>query len=488
MDAPKFKRLVDDAEWDAFSASPTIRKVTHFGPHCADFGEVVVVRGSSGEMSALLKAKGEVELLRQLWENQPNELPNGYVLRATSDVFTLELSGVILNSLSTSHSPTGGETGMSLQFRVAAESRTTDAKAATVTEWYMSGPDPLMYARGTTREYAFSYARRRRAGSSLEDDAPRLIKPKPGRPDSSSATDYFLLTPCDGVRAILAKVPDGYGPSWSRNVSIEYAGELLPSEDLRRGVAEGVGMFFGRRLLQIGQTTFDENGYAIARKAWSPWARDAEAIARAPDQPMIPCEWNNTERLLNAFLEAYLRLRAPFRLSKFASAIWYARQLPVGPDLALYSLALERLMNAWFKSTRSKSGGIYMEQAKFDALLAEHFDAIARKLDAQPFADRIIRRMQGTFQMGVNERFDAFFEELGLPCSPGERKVIRARNKAAHGGDDDDPYRSIGRTKAYKTLLNRVLLQVLGHQGSYIDYSVDHTTAKPMQDPSAGAP
>jgi putative hemolysin len=88
--------------------------------------------------------------------------------------------------------------------------------------------------------------------------------------------------------------------------------------------------------------------------------------------------------------------------------------------------------------------------------------------------------------MGVNERFEVFFDELGLKCSDGELRVIRARNRSAHGGGIGDPQEALRLSRAYRVLLNRALLQVLGHDGAYIDYSVLGFPEKPLREPSGG--
>jgi hypothetical protein len=319
------------------------------------------------------------------------------------------------------------------------------------------------------------------------DDAEPIVKPPHGHPpDSSSSRDYFLLTPAVGVRAILTSVPKKYGPSWSQNVSIGYRYDGVPEEATRKTLAEGIGIFFGRHMLPIGETVFDSQGYPIANVGWSPWGQDAQSISRAPDEPLFACDYRSTESSLNKFLGMYLRACDEFDLSSVAWTIWIARRVALGPDLALYAVAMERLMNSWFRSTRSGSSGTYMPKDRFEALLGDELASAGSKLNGHVHGDRILRRLSSAFQMGVNERFEVFFDELGLKCSDGELRVIRARNRSAHGGGIGDPQEALRLSRAYRVLLNRALLQVLGHDGAYIDYSVLGFPEKPLREPSGG--
>jgi hypothetical protein len=102
------------------------------------------------------------------------------------------------------------------------------------------------------------------------------------------------------------------------------------------------------------------------------------------------------------------------------------------------------------------------------------FDAVVAR--GVPYGDRIVRRVNGANTMGVNERFEVFLEELGLPIDKGERAVIQARNITAHGGRSSRPPQdSLWVAAGYRTLLNRAILKALGYAGQYVDYStVEH--------------
>ena len=81
--------------------------------------------------------------------------------------------------------------------------------------------------------------------------------------------------------------------------------------------------------------------------------------------------------------------------------------------------------------------------------------------------------MKNTFQLGVNERLQFFFDEIGLKIGDVENKAIRARNPMAHSTLPEAKEREmIYLSNAYRTLFNRILLKILDYKEDYVDYSV----------------
>jgi len=489
MNSHKMNELCANLEWDAFASGTISAPVAKLGDLSGDIGSVSVTRDSEYELTAEISADTDGSSLRREMERyRPGETPEGSMLVAGDERDRLELNHVFVASLTTSRREESTVTRAHLHLGRATRRFWSPDPPAVLAEWYISGPEPNTYARLTKREYGFTFSRRRFGMSADSEDAGPIIKPPPGcPPDSSSSRDYFLLAPAAGVRAMLSSVPKEHGPRWSRNVSIEYQSDALPEEAIRKALAEGIGVFFGRHILPIGETAFDSHGYPIASVGWSPWGRDAQSVSSGPDEPLFACDYRSTETSLNKFLTRYLGACDEFDLSSVAWTIWIARRVALGPDLALYAVAMERLMNGWFKSSRSKSGATYMPKDHFEALLGDELASAGRKLNDVAYGDRILRRLSSAFQMGVNERFQIFFDELGLKCSEGELQVIKARNRSAHGGDFGAPAEALRLSRAYRVLLNRAILKVLGHLGAYTDYSVVGHPEKPLQEPSGGS-
>lgn len=60
-------------------------------------------------------------------------------------------------------------------------------------------------------------------------------------------------------------VGNNYGPSWSTNLSISYFEKYgrIPSIEERKQIREYLSFFAGKRLMYVGQSSFDENGNQI---------------------------------------------------------------------------------------------------------------------------------------------------------------------------------------------------------------------------------
>jgi hypothetical protein len=348
-----------------------------------------------------------------------------------------------------------------------------DGKPDRLAEWYLSGPRSAAFLRWTKRSQRFEFSRSR----SQEE-----LRTEP-LTSTQKLRDHIVLSPCPGLTLVVSEVPKVYGPSWSKNICIEYRGECANTEpDVRVAVMEGISLFFGRRLLPIGESTLGTNGELLVAKHWSPPA-PARGLSNASDMRMCGGDLFDTEGQLSAFLRAYLEHRTELELSKVLRTLWVARSLPLGPDLAIYGAALERLMTAWYRSSRSKSRGVYMNKDDFERLLGTELASAAAKLKEREYGERITRRLLGAFNMGVNERIENFFSEIGLAVSQPELAAVKARNLSAHGSSGTDIEEAIQLKRCYVTLINRVLLRLLGHQGTYTDYAVLGYPEKPLSEP-----
>ena len=147
-------------------------------------------------------------------------------------------------------------------------------------------------------------------------------------------------------------------------------------------------------------------------------------------------------------------------------------------------------MKGWYESSGSKSKGVYMPASDFRKLTQDGIELIRGRLGQHEYADRIVRRLGGCFTFGVAEKFDNFFAELGLPVSKAEKDAIQSRNRVVHGGGLDesmwDDY--VEKRKTYQTLLNRVILKLLGYEGLYIDYGTVGFPQRALSEPSGGTP
>lgn len=348
----------------------------------------------------------------------------------------------------------------------------TNEEISSVTEWYINGPNQkFIFGRSSKREYTEQFKINR----------PDMKKEIEMNNKSESLVNDYLLVDLVDYKFIIRKVPEGMGPKWSNNIAIEYRVEFgkIPSKDEREGISEIVSFIFGKHLLKIGFTEFDKNSYPIKQVSQNPWGENI--ISKCRNSGYYPVriddysKWGEAEEILKKLIPQYLRLRNELNLKEGLWSYWISDDVPTGTNIPILANALEILKKGWFKSTKSKTKGVYLPKKKFDELLNDNFEAIEQKLEGQEYADRILRRMKGSFNMGVNESLDFFFEEIQLPIGEIERKAIKARNSMAHdkqGAFNEQIEDIIFYSKVYKTLFHRVFLKLLSYEREYIDYSI----------------
>ena len=189
-----------------------------------------------------------------------------------------------------------------------------------------------------------------------------------------------------------------------------------------------------------------------------------------------------------SIIDTYIKHRDELALSDTMWLLWLANLVPVGSSLVYLSAAMENLMTAWFKSTKSKLGGTYMPPKEWDPVIKGPLDILQTNLIGNQYSDRILRKVNNANNFGPNERFEYFFDEISLPIGDVEKSAIKARNRFAHGIEKDvnKIENIVAADRAFKTLLNRSLLKVLGYDGEYIDYSsYSHPTRK-LNEPIGG--
>jgi hypothetical protein len=188
------------------------------------------------------------------------------------------------------------------------------------------------------------------------------------------------------------------------------------------------------------------------------------------------------ESLLEQLMPSYLALQGELRLNEALRCYWLSKEMPIGLNLPVLSTGLETLASSWFESGRSKPN-VYMPKKDFDALLKAELASARSKLESHKHGDRILSRLSSAYNMSANDSLRFFFDDIELSVSETEWRAIRDRNPMAHGAasvfDGTTNERMIHATRVYQTLFHRIVLKLLGYDGTYISYG---TLGHPIRD------
>lgn len=361
-----------------------------------------------------------------------------------------------------------------LHFRGLKTRYKNENEGTHLTEWYLNGPEDNIFCRVTKRKSSRRFYRIRLASKEDKIDS---IEVSGGA--SRTGVD-FLRIKVPGLQFLVTRVPNEIGPSWSSNIGIEYrkAWGRIPDMYEREKIEELCSFIFGRQLLSVGYTLYDQNENLVEGYAHDPWGKRARSYCLKPDAPPIRIgafARSKAEEIISQLLPTYYERREPLCLKEALWHYWTSRDIPAGGNLPMLATALESIMNGWYKYIGSRSHGVYMKKEEFESLLKEEIETIQRKLQDKKDGDKIIANIVKAYNFGITERYRVFFDEINLPINDHEWEAIAERHKFVHGRiifDETDWKQVIQLGNTFETLLHKILLKLLGYSGTYIDRSV----------------
>jgi hypothetical protein len=363
------------------------------------------------------------------------------------------------------------------------------------TEWFLNGPDEhFFYTRRTKRRLAGTYERER-----LDVDVPVINVPSQGM-EAPGWLDHVLV---DGETAsfVVTAVPRDVGPGWSRNVGIEYhVAWGVPDQNTREAIAEIVSFVMGRQLLFVGSSSYDQTALPLTCTARSPWGDNATALCASSEHSPVQCAElraneptvvpEGCESTLQQLVPGYLEKRLLHRFKDAMWRYWLSFLVPFEAQIPAIATAVEILADGWYRSTGSPSQGTYMEPTEFQDLVGPELQQLASKLSPQVYGDRMLRRITHAYEVGANQRVPFFLEELKLPIGQLEKRALRERNAAVHGGSysSEEGYKALARQIwVYQTLFHRIVLKLLHFQGKYVDRATEGWPERSLDEPIGGA-
>ncbi len=282
----------------------------------------------------------------------------------------------------------------------------------------------------------------------------------------------------------IQSVPDEFNPEWSKNVGIEYKSDWwIPDKKERKKIAEIVGFLLGRKLINIGYTKFDKNGRLIEDFAVHPITPVLNIVKACEDVDKPPIETRkhkstierNIANYFRRLIPKYLILREKYDLNEVLWKYWLSQSLPKEVQIIVIAACLELLFNAWYSKSGIKAE--YFHEDEFNALLKKEIEDIGTKLSEKfsknpEFKKQILKTINNSYYMNFQDKIHLFFEDIKLNIGDIENKAMSYRNKPAHGKDfkEKDVAKLVEMNEAYLTLINRIILKVLGYEMDYIDY------------------
>ena len=162
-----------------------------------------------------------------------------------------------------------------------------------ISEWYLNGPN-MKFNRVTEYVKNEEYTKKR-----LIDMAP-IIEQDFNFPDNVKSTlkNYLYIMPENCPNFIISETPSEFNPKWSNKISIEYYNNFgFPEDKSKQIIFEILSFIFGRHLIKIGESGFDENGYYTFEKSVSPdipFLIDIKHVCSDYDRP--PIDYNNPQK------------------------------------------------------------------------------------------------------------------------------------------------------------------------------------------------
>lgn len=288
---------------------------------------------------------------------------------------------------------------------------------------------------------------------------------------------------------------------YSDKLAIEYYSQdgSSPTVEQRKIVIEFLSFLFGRHVLSVGYSLFESEAeepdadQLISFRGQNPWGDDLVIVSRLSSHPPIDFERvlveseleggaaklhspsATIEEFIEQFLPQYEKERRDSGLADLLWGIWTAQSQPTSQRLPIYASSLETVAKTYLKTRQITLEYLSTEQAKaIREALKKAYECI-KQLGLPDLTKRAIEgKLSNLNSCGSNERMSRFLSLINLELSDDAKKL---RNVSAHGGfsvlaepDFERQQREVLVENAYRTLLHRVVLRILGYNGQFIDY------------------
>lgn len=341
-------------------------------------------------------------------------------------------------------------------------------KISWISEWYLNGPH-MRFNRVTEYVNDEEYTKKRLIGF-----APIIEQNFNFQKNAiSTLKNYLYITPENCPNFLVSKVPSEFNPKWSNNISIEYYDKFdFPNDNSKQIIFEILSFIFGRYLIKVGESKFDENGYCISEKSISPdtpFLINIKHVCNDYDCP--PINYKDLEKdkyqiekdislLIDEFINSNVDYNNVFNYLRNSILV------PLQSEIVLLGGALDYLMDQLIKEYDIDDE--YLSKEEFNKLVGEELDKINEKLGDYP---KLLNNLTKSYKKKGTSKFDEVFDKLNLKMGEIEEDAIGYRHIPAHG------HKMKQKTKnkfpiqvaVYRTILNRCILKSLNYTDDYYD-------------------
>jgi hypothetical protein len=308
------------------------------------------------------------------------------------------------------------------------------------------------------------------AGADL-DDWPQSF-PKDG--DGSRAAADGMVTRVFHRDALIRRMPTKTEAGY--DVLVAFDGEPL---EPRQQSALWLVMSFlaGREANFVGCIGIDGD-----REVWRTYHRWDPPLHKARP-PLDPRRWNRATFDMPARLPAMLEhalklLNENIPVDVALSHLFADSRKHSDTEIRDISLALDSLVEA---SAFDSKETTVIDPDEYMALLPQITEAIARALNGHPCENalhsRIMERVKGANDVSHGERRRKFWQRVGFELKPDEKDALDNRHPMSHAGyvlrgaDIQEHQALSDQVRLARTLVDRVILALLGYDGPVLDYT-----------------
>lgn len=337
-----------------------------------------------------------------------------------------------------------------------------------ISEWYLNGPR-MKFNRITEYTKDEKYTKKRLVGFQS------ILEQNFNFPENVMSTqkNYLYIQPKKCPDFIISKTPSELHPKWSNNISIEFYEKFgFPDDKTKQIIFEILSFIFGRYLIKIGESGYDENGYCIFEKSISPdipFSIDIEHVCN--DYDLQPIDYNDSkkdksqiEKDISLLIDEYINSDIDY--SNVFSYLRNSILLPQQSEIVLLGGALDYLITQLRK--KYDINDEYLSEDEFNEIVGEELEEINKKLSEYP---KLLNSLNNSYKKKGTSNFDEVFNTLNLNIGELENHAIRYRHIPAHGQKmkqkTKDKFPIL--VAVYRTLLNRCILKSLNYNDDYYD-------------------